>query len=337
MKTDKDDPRYNDDVSTSSDSSPYAIFKKETAKDKIDNPEEVEEEIIPPLGSSLLLCGKSGSGKSTLLASLINDDDARFYTGCFDKMFLFSPTAEGDDIQKQYGIPSDYVFTNLEEAPDLITLIHDAQRDKVKEMGADNAPQYAIIFDDVIGDMRFMNSKSFTQCFYQTRHVNCTTFICTQHFKRVPRVCRMQANFICFFRGSQTEVELIAEEFAPPRVHKKDFMSMVDEATREPFAFFTINMKVPWESRFRQNLHPVLPIHVDKNFSTDKEKDDGFGATLGEQETPGSEQSEISAATRRTTRRSFTQERRARQGTTTRPGSRKWKRPKTKETAHGWK
>jgi len=245
---------------TSGDASRYKIERKATSKDDIVNPPEVEAGIIPPLGSSLLLCGKSGSGKSTLLASLINDDNGRFYTGRFDKMFLFSPTAEGDDVQGQYGIDPKYVFTDLEDAPELLTLIHDSQRSKLKETTSDKAPQYAIIFDDVIGDLRFMNSKPFTQCFYQTRHVNCTTFICTQHFKRVPRICRMQANFICFFRGGQSEVELIAEEFAPPGVTKREFMQIIDNTLREPFAFFTINMKVPWEDRFRRNLYPIIPI-----------------------------------------------------------------------------
>lgn len=260
-----------------SESSRYEIKKRQTHKDEIENPPEVEEEIIPPLGSSLLLCGKSGSGKSTLLASFLNDEEKRFYTDRFDKMFLFSPTAEGDDIQKQYGIEERFVYTDLSDAPDLIRLIHDSQREKVKEMGAHRAPQYAIIFDDVIGDSKFMNSKEFTQCFYQTRHVNCTTFICTQHFKRVPRVCRMQANFICFFRMGQSEVEMVAEEFSPPRMHKKEFMKVIDDATRKPFSFFTINMKVDWETRFRYNLHPVIPLNGmqdDEDFDPSKESQD---------------------------------------------------------------
>jgi hypothetical protein len=254
----------------------YAIIQRKTTKDDIENPQEVQDEIIPPLGSSLLLCGKSGSGKSTLLATLINDEHKRFYTDRFDKLFLFSPTAEGDDIQKQYGINSRFVYTDLADAPSLIKLIHDAQRTKVKEHGSARAPQYAIIFDDVIGDTKFMNSKEFTQCFYQTRHVNCTTFICTQHYKRVPRVCRMQANFVCFFRMGQSEVEMVSEEFAPPLMPKKQFMSMIDTATSIPYSFFTINMKVDWETRFRQNLYPVIPLSggaVSKDFNTVKEKD----------------------------------------------------------------
>jgi hypothetical protein len=232
-----------------------------TAKDKIKQPELAKKEngmIIPPLGSSVLISGKSGSGKSTLLANLILDK--RFYKGAFDKIFLFSPTANGDDIQKELNIPKKHVFTELEEAPELLDIILTSQKDLLEKTTADKAKQYAIIFDDVIGNTKFMNTVEFTQCFYQVRHVCCTTFICTQHFKRVPRVCRLQANFIFYFRGSQSELECLVEEFAPPNMHKNAFKDLVFNVTSGPYEFLTINMKVPWEQRFRRNLSPVIQI-----------------------------------------------------------------------------
>jgi len=226
--------------------------------------------IIPPLGSSVLISGKSGSGKSTLLANLILDK--RFYKGWFDKIFLFSPTANGDDIQKSLKIPQNHVFTDLEEAPDLLEVILRSQKEALESTGADKAKQYAIIFDDVIGDTRFMNTKEFTQCFYQVRHVCCTTFICTQHFTRVPRICRLQANFIFYFAGSMSEVEILVEEFAPPMMSKKEFRELVIEATSGEYEFLTINMKVGWDTRFRRNLGEL--IDSKKYASEDKTEQD---------------------------------------------------------------
>jgi hypothetical protein len=235
-----------------------------TAKDKIKQPELAKKEngmIIPPLGSSILISGKSGSGKSTLLANLILDQ--RFYKGAFDKIFLFSPTANGDDIQKELNIPKKHVFTELEDAPELLEIILTSQKEALEKTTADKAKQYAIIFDDVIGNTKFMNTVEFTQCFYQVRHVCCTTFICTQHFKRVPRVCRLQANFIFYFRGSQSEMECLVEEFAPPNMHKNAFKDLVFNVTSGPYEFLTINMKVPWEERFRRNLSPIIQLSGD--------------------------------------------------------------------------
>ena len=240
----------------------------ETSKDKIEQPELAKHEnmYIPPLGSSVIMSGKSGCGKSTLLANLLLDE--RFYgpsksrpEGWFDKIFLFSPTANGDDVQKSLGVDKKYVFTDLSEAAELLDVILNTQQKKLdKADGADKVPQYAIIFDDVIGDTKFMNEKAFTRCFYQVRHVNCTTFICTQHFRKVPKVCRLQANFVFFFQGSAAEVEIITEEYAPPMYTKKEFTQLVNDATTVRYSFLTINNKLGWEKRFRRNLDEFITL-----------------------------------------------------------------------------
>lgn len=255
----------------------------ETSKDKIEQPALAEHDdmFIPPLGSSVVISGKSGSGKSTLLANLIKDK--RFYgpgpgkpNGWFDKIFLFSPTANGDDIQKSLGIEKKHVFTDLDEAPELLEVILDSQQKKLDDSeGADKVEQFAIIFDDVIGDTTFMNERAFTRCFYQVRHVNCTTFICTQHFKRVPKVCHLQANFVFFFQGSASEVEIVTEEFAPPEYTKKEFSKLVNDASCKTYTFLTINMKVGWDKRFRRNLDEFIVLDRLADEETDGKKDEG--------------------------------------------------------------
>ena len=257
-------------IQKSSDGGDLSIQKIETSKDEIEQPALAKDDrmFIPPLGSSVVISGKSGSGKSTLLANLITD--GRFYgkskekpNGWFEKIFLFSPTANGDDIQKSLGIPKKYVFTDLAEAPELLEVILDSQQKKIDNAeGAHKVPQFCIIFDDVIGDKNFMNSKDFTRCFYQVRHVNCTTFICTQHFHRVPNICRLQANFVFFFQGSAYEVATIVEDYAPPMYNKKVFERIVNESTKSKHSFLTINMKVGWDLRLRRNLDEFIHLHL---------------------------------------------------------------------------
>jgi adenylate kinase family enzyme len=247
-----------------------SIQKIDSSKDEIQQPELAKHDkmFIPPLGSSVIISGKSGSGKSTLLANLITD--GRFYgkskekpNGWFKKIFLFSPTANGDDIQKALGIPKKYVFTDLDEAPELLEVILDSQQKKVDNAeGAHKVDQFCIIFDDVIGNKKFMNSKDFTRCFYQVRHVNCTTFICTQHFHRVPNICRLQANFVFFFQGSAYEVNTVVEDYSPPMYSRKDFESIVNDATKNKHSFLTINMKVGWDLRLRRNLDQFIHLSL---------------------------------------------------------------------------
>lgn len=238
------------------------IKKIDTSKDKIQQPELAKDErkIMPSLGNSIIINGMSGSGKSTLLANYIKSP--QFFgksperpKGWFDEIFLFSPTADGDDIQKELGIKESHVYTDMDEAPELLQVILDSQKAKLKGGGkAHKAPQYCVIFDDVIGETSFLGTKQFLQTFYMVRHRNCTTFICSQHYKRVPKVCRLQASFIHFFAGSQAEVEQVVEDFAPPEYTKNEFRELVNLATRGGHSFLTICMKVGWEYRFRQNL-----------------------------------------------------------------------------------
>ena len=76
-----------------------------TSKDKIKQPDLAIKNIIPKLGSSIIFCGRSGSGKTTLLHNLLIDK--RFYgkNKYFKHIFLFSPSAQVDDIQKELDLP----------------------------------------------------------------------------------------------------------------------------------------------------------------------------------------------------------------------------------------
>jgi septin family protein len=126
-----------------------SIHNIPTSKDDIDQPPLARDEnmYIAPLGASILICGKSGSGKSTLLANLLMDD--RFYKGYFVKTFLFSPTANGDDVQKALNIPKKHVCTDLGQAPSWLETILKCQSKKLEGGGkAAKVDQYCIIFDD---------------------------------------------------------------------------------------------------------------------------------------------------------------------------------------------
>lgn len=271
-----------------------AIKPIPTSKDKIDQPPLALEENgmkIAPIGSSVIICGKSGSGKSTLLVTLLNDK--RFYKGYFDRIFWISPTAKGDDVQKSLGVDPEDVFTDLDEALECIGVVMESQEEKIEsEGGADKVDQYAIVYDDFIGNTKFMNSPQFAATFYRVRHANLTTFACSQHWTRIPRMCRLQSNFIHYFQGSQSEVELLTEEFSPPTYSKKEFMDIIYDATSEKYSFITINMKLGWDQRFRKNLD--TPITLDKLYAgkgkdesteNSKNKEDGR-EDANEQATP---------------------------------------------------
>ena len=110
-----------------------------------------------------------------------------------------------------------------------------------------------------------MNSKEFINLFIKARHYNVTVWLCSQHFKRLPKICRLQAATLYFFALSNTEAEVLAEEFSPPGLTKKNFLRLIDDCVSEKFQFLTISMKHDWSQRFRSGLAMVIDISKYKN------------------------------------------------------------------------
>jgi len=238
----------------------YKIEPVKTAKDQIKSPPLAEQGVIPKLNTSTVIVGKSGSGKTVLLANLITDP--KFYGGgkYFDKIFLISPTGCSDDVQKSLKIPPSLIFTNLKEAVQALKKIEEYQEKQIQEKGAANAPKFCVICDDCIGDNKFMASTEFINLFIKARHYNITVFFLSQHFKRLPKICRLQASHLYFFAISNTEAEALAEEFAPPGMAKKSFMRLIDDVLNEPYQFLSISMKHGWSERFRRGLAMVIDL-----------------------------------------------------------------------------
>lgn len=232
----------------------YAIQKIPTEKDQIKHPQAAEDYIIPKLCTSMLFVGKSGSGKSTLLHNLLMRKEFYDKHKSFDQIYLISPTAETDDIQKSLNLPPDHIETDMDKAAAFITGICSVMRDVVKKQGAALAPKVLFILDDVISHTKLMSDPAFIALFTLLRHFNATTMLCTQHFNKVPRVCRMQANTLFFFALNNGEMDILFDEFAPPHMSRKDFMMLCDYALAMPNNFLKIDMKRPWEERFTHNL-----------------------------------------------------------------------------------
>lgn len=241
-----------------------------TRKDKIKQPELAVQDVIPRINSAILLVGHSGSGKTTLLANLLLRKD--MYKNAFTETYLISPTAKSDDIQKSLKLEDEFIIDDLKEAPELLREVMESQRADIEELGAHKAPLIAVVFDDVIGDNDLMNSPEFTKCFIACRHYNFTTFICSQSFKGVPRKCRLQANNVCFFRGSNSEMEAILEDRSPPHMNKKQGLSMIEFATKEPYSFLHINMRKPFETRYTRNLDETIHFNIEKEDENLKRK-----------------------------------------------------------------
>jgi hypothetical protein len=181
-------------------------------------------------------------------------------TGYFDLVFLFSPTAGiGDDLVTHLDIPSQRIYTDPSTYLARLNHIFETQDGLIKSTGIAKSPKILCIFDDIQSASKFMNSDSFTKLFIAGRHSNISIIVAIQSWTRLPRVLRLQASNIMLFPSSNSEVELLSDEYTPPGFSKREFMSLVMHATREPYNFLHINNQAP-NNKYRKNLDTVLSL-----------------------------------------------------------------------------
>jgi len=233
------------------------IVKYSTNKHKIKQRHLMEKNVIPQHASAVVFCGRSGSGKSNLLVNLA--DRKEYFKDYFDLTFFFSPTCHHDDLPEYLDIPANRMFDSNFEPP--LQHIIKTQKEIIERKGLNKAPKILIIFDDIISQKKFMNSEFFTKMYIQNRHLGISTWVCTQSFNKIPRVCRMQANNLFIFAGNGSEMEILAQEFTPPHTKKKEFEDLIKHATKERYNFLHINMREPPETRYRKNLDTILSIN----------------------------------------------------------------------------
>lgn len=252
-----------------------------TDKNNIKHPKLAEAGVIPKLGSSLLFIATTGGGKTVLMENLLGEKE--FYKGFFDKIFVVSPTAECDDIIKALKIPKNQVFTDMEEAVDALSMIHKHQEEEISKHGNAKAKQYAIVLDDCIGDHNLMTSSPLLKSFIASRHYNLTTFLASQHLRKIPKPARLQAKFVALFPNNAAETDTMCEEYCPPFMHKKQFKKMLEDVwNSEEYQFLSIHRGEPMATRYRRGLAMVINLRDYLDGKEEKEEVDNINKKVSE-------------------------------------------------------
>jgi len=240
------------------------IVKFPTNKHNIKERHAMTENIIPRLGTSTIINGKSGSGKTNLLLNLclkkefwgkLKPTDKHGY---FELTFFFSPTAESDDMPEYLGIDKKRIV--IDDFENKLEHIFDVQQKLIKSKGLDKSPKILLIYDDMQANQHFLRSKIFMRSFIANRHSNITTIFLSQSFTKTPRACRLQASNIMIFPGSESEIDLLVEEYTPAHTTNAEFKQLVKHATKDRFNFLHICCRVEPEKRFRKNLNVILSL-----------------------------------------------------------------------------
>jgi hypothetical protein len=250
----------------------------------------MEKAIIPKEGL-VIFSGSSGAGKTTIINNMLTNpimygksteliQENELPKGFFDAVFLLIGSDDDgyDNLIKEGIIKSNHVAKNATPA-DLQRII-DAQKTFMEQSKGNikKVPRILIIMDDMVSDVRFMKSKPMLNLATAQRHLNCTTFMCTQYLNLIPKSIRQQAlwNFIC--KVNRVELELITDTFCPPLVSAKAFKNIVYQALMDSpeskHNILIIAKKEPEETRFRRNLDEyIIMPHVTNLKQAYKKKD----------------------------------------------------------------
>lgn len=233
-----------------------AIEPVKTNKSKIKSTPLMEQKVIPKHPCSIIFNGRSGSGKTVLLSNLLGKK--QFYGNYYNKVYLFSGSP--DDIFDNM-VEEKNRFTDVKTWDTHLARICSGQEADIKKKKIHKSDRVLIIFEDIINYGSWMRrSPYFTSLFIANRHFNCSTWITSQSWTKVPRVCRINANAIFYFAGTEGEDELLATEYAPSKFSKKDMRTMIHYATGDRYSFLYINCKLGNDEKYRKNLDTILKI-----------------------------------------------------------------------------
>ena len=200
-----------------------------------------------------IVLGPSGSGKTILLQNMILD----IYEGCFDKIYIFSPSVNLDHtwlpvkeyIKEKMKIKidddKDPIFFDEYDSEALMKIM-DTQM-KITEYMKKNKKtkmfQVLIIIDDFADDPRFVRSSKLLHSLYtRGRHSYISVITATQVFNALHPIIRKNATDLYIYRlRNYRDLESLIEELSAIEP-KKVLMEMYNMATEEAYSFWYVNL-----------------------------------------------------------------------------------------------
>lgn len=220
-----------------------------------------------------IILGPSGSGKTILLQNMILD----IYEGCFDKIYIFSPSINLDHtwlpvkeyIKEKMKIKDDDkddpIYFDEYNSEALMKII-DTQT-KITEYMKKNKKtkmfQVLIILDDFADCPSFCRSSKLLHSLYtRGRHSYISVITATQVFNALHPIIRKNATDLYSYKlRNYKDLESLIEELSA-LASKKVLLEMYNMATEEPYSFWYINLMA-------KNKNDMFFIRFEKKLQID--------------------------------------------------------------------
>ena len=228
-------------------------------------------EVVGKLPLRDIILGPSGAGKGILIANMILD----IYKGCFDRVYIFSPSINVDKTWnpvKEYIEKSQKVDPKKEqiyfdhydaEALEKIVSTQTKLAEHMKSQGYKNIFQILIVIDDFADDTSFSrHSKLLHALFTRGRHSMISTIVSTQKYRAISNIIRVNATNLYVFRlRNAGDLDAWVEECSAV-ADKKTLLQLYQIATAEPYSFLFIKLNA-------KKVQDMFYIRFDKRLELD--------------------------------------------------------------------
>jgi len=188
---------------------------------------ELHKNLKEPLnsiksGRLILIAGSSGSGKSSALVNMFimapckQTKQKMSLKGCFDNIFVVSPSMGSFKKNVFKDVQEEYCFDNLLEF-----------LDNYREIINSDEEETAIILDDVGSQIRTKEVlNKFNKMIHNRRHQRLVLFVIVQTIGMVVPAIRDSVNILVVFKPkSIREKELIYDLTSLPKKHMEEFFN----------------------------------------------------------------------------------------------------------------
>jgi hypothetical protein len=205
----------------------------------------------PPLRMGFI--GVSGSGKGVAMLDLL----LRHYRGCFERIYLYSPSASIDKgwdalrkyVEEEHGVDQSKEKTFFDEFDSKALQEQVSTQMRVAELaktrGMTEIPQVLWIFDDFADDERIMhnNHNTIASLAIRSRHYGGNLFVASQKYRALANVVRVNLTALFIWPAPNVkERKAVIEELAGHH-SEKDIEEMLQYIARKPHAFLFANLK----------------------------------------------------------------------------------------------
>lgn len=208
------------------------------------------------------------SGKTNNLIDLLLDEEK--YCHKFDFIAIWSKTVDHDSKWKNLNLMKEFVFENFVE-DQVRTLYED-----VELLSKHRNIKSLFIFDDMIDQhiMSPMKMGVLETIAVRGRHIGLSIIIISQQYMKLSPPIRNNCTNGLFYRIRNNKERKVIREENQEMLSKRDFDSLLDYATEEPYAFLHINNQVADpHKRFRKNWDEVLYLHNTNTHVEEEESD----------------------------------------------------------------